>query len=53
LLERPEIGAVGTRLLYRDDTVQHAGVLFGWRSGVIHEGLYEGSSSPAQLAVGT
>jgi hypothetical protein len=23
LLERPEIGAVGARLLYQDDTVQH------------------------------
>jgi hypothetical protein len=30
LLDRPEIGAVGARLLYEDDTLQHAGILFGW-----------------------
>jgi tetratricopeptide (TPR) repeat protein/GT2 family glycosyltransferase len=41
LLERPEIGAVGARLLYHDDTVQHAGVLFGWKGSVIHDGLYQ------------
>jgi GT2 family glycosyltransferase/tetratricopeptide (TPR) repeat protein len=46
LLERPEIGAVGARLLYEDDTVQHAGVLFGWKGGVIHDGLYESSLEP-------
>ncbi|MBQ6551885.1 MAG: glycosyltransferase family 2 protein [Lachnospiraceae bacterium] len=28
-MERPEIGAVGVRLLYDDRTVQHAGVLVG------------------------
>ena len=39
LLERPEIGAVGARLLYPDDTLQHAGVLFGWKGGFIHDGL--------------
>ena len=26
---RPEVGAVGARLLYEDDTVQHAGVVVG------------------------
>lgn len=33
---RPEIGAVGAKLLYPDDTVQHAGVVlgFGWPEGV-------------------
>ncbi|MBR0679526.1 glycosyltransferase family 2 protein [Roseomonas eburnea] len=33
---RPEIGAVGAKLLYPDDTVQHAGVLLGtgWPGGV-------------------
>jgi GT2 family glycosyltransferase len=46
LLERPEIGAVGARLLYQDDTLQHAGVLFGWRGGVTHDGLYESSLEP-------
>ncbi len=41
LLERPEVGAVGARLLYPDDTVQHAGVLFDWQGSVIHDGLYQ------------
>jgi GT2 family glycosyltransferase len=46
LLERPEIGAVGARLLYKDDTLQHAGVLFGWKGSVIHDGLYESKLEP-------
>jgi GT2 family glycosyltransferase len=46
LLERPEIGAVGARLLYQDDTVQHAGVLFGWKGTVIHDGLYQSCREP-------
>jgi GT2 family glycosyltransferase/tetratricopeptide (TPR) repeat protein len=46
LLDRPEIGAVGARLLYQDNTLQHAGVLFGWRGGVTHDGLYESSLEP-------
>ncbi len=45
-LERPEIGAVGARLLYQDDTVQHAGVLFGWKGAVIHDGLYQSCREP-------
>ncbi len=43
-LQRPEVGALGARLLYRDDTIQHAGVLFDWKGSVIHDGLY----SPSQ-----
>ena len=27
---RPDVGAVGARLYYGDDTVQHAGVIIGW-----------------------
>jgi GT2 family glycosyltransferase/tetratricopeptide (TPR) repeat protein len=46
LLERPEVGAVGARLLYDDDTVQHAGVLFGWKGSVIHDGLFAASDEP-------
>ncbi len=46
LLERREIGAVGARLLYQDDTVQHAGVLFGWRGSVIHDGLSRSCLEP-------
>ena len=32
--ERPEVGAVGARLLYPDGTVQHAGVVMGLGGGV-------------------
>jgi len=46
LLDRSEIGAVGARLLYPDESVQHAGVLFGWRGGTIHDGLYESRWEP-------
>ena len=46
LLERPDIGAVGARLLYEDDTLQHGGILFGWRGSEIHDGLYESSLEP-------
>jgi len=41
LLERPEVGVVGAKLLYPNNTIQHAGVLFGWRGRPIHDGLYE------------
>ncbi len=27
---RPDVGAVGARLYYGDDTIQHAGVIIGW-----------------------
>ncbi|WP_165644622.1 glycosyltransferase family 2 protein [Oharaeibacter diazotrophicus] len=42
LLARPEIGAVGVRMVYPDGTVQHAGFLAGWRGdGMIHDGVHE------------
>ena len=50
LLDRPEIGAVGARLLYPDETIQHAGILFGWRGGTIHDGLYESRWEPGPAA---
>jgi GT2 family glycosyltransferase len=47
LLDRREVGAVGARLLYPDETLQHAGMLFGWPgSTVIHDGLYESKNEP-------
>jgi tetratricopeptide (TPR) repeat protein/GT2 family glycosyltransferase len=46
LLDRPEIGAVGAGLLYPDETIQHAGILFGWQGGTIHDGLYESRWEP-------
>jgi tetratricopeptide (TPR) repeat protein/GT2 family glycosyltransferase len=41
LLERDEIGVVGARLLYPDDSVQHAGILFSWEGLALHDGRYE------------
>src|SRR6266851_1581162 len=41
LLERRAIGAVGARLLYPDDSVQHAGILFNWQGLALHDGRYE------------
>ena len=34
---RPEIGAVGPRLLYEDGTIQHAGIVFN-NGQIVHEG---------------
>ncbi|MDG1373246.1 MAG: glycosyltransferase [Paracoccaceae bacterium] len=38
-LSRPEISVVGAKLLFPNDTIQHAGIRLGWRGGSIHEGL--------------
>ena len=46
LLERPEIGAVGARLIYPDDTVQHAGIVLGWAGNDVHDGRYEAMTNP-------
>jgi len=46
LLERTEIGAIGARLIYPDDTVQHAGILLGWPGIAVHDGRYEPISRP-------
>lgn len=46
LLAREEVGIVGAKLLYPDDTNQHAGMLFDWRGTTIHDGLCE----PAEAA---
>ncbi len=39
--ERPEVGAVGARLLYPDGTIQHAGVIVGvgWAATHVQQGL--------------
>ena len=39
-LERPEVGMVGARLLYADNTVQHAGVLTG--AGGLADHMFKG-----------
>ncbi|HEY5035772.1 MAG TPA: glycosyltransferase family 2 protein, partial [Chthoniobacterales bacterium] len=35
-VQRPEVGAVGARLIFRDDTVQHAGIVLGVRGTAKH-----------------
>ena len=44
-IQRPEIGAVGPKLLYPDDTVQHAGIVMG--VGGIAEHAFRGSPADA------
>lgn len=39
LLQRPQTGAVGSLLLYPDNTIQHAGCLIGMNGGVGHIGV--------------
>ncbi len=34
--QRPEVGAVGCKLLFPNDTIQHAGVIFGINGTAIH-----------------
>jgi GT2 family glycosyltransferase len=46
LLDRPEVGAVGVRLLYPDDSVQHAGILFDCQGFAIHDGVQESAWEP-------
>ena len=45
--QRPEVGAVGARLLYQDDTIQHAGVVigFGGVAGHTFIGLHKAENS--------
>lgn len=51
--QRPDVGAVGCRLLYEDDTVQHAGVVigFGGIAGHTFIGLHELQNSYFHRAV--
>src|SRR5438045_5149275 len=44
-VQRPEVGAVGPRLLYPDDTVQHAGIVLG--VGGISEHAFRGLPAEA------
>jgi GT2 family glycosyltransferase len=51
--ERPDIGAVGARLLYPDGTIQHAGVIVGvgWGATHIQQGL--SGDKPGYLSLTT
>lgn len=46
LLLRDDVGVVGARLLYPDDTMQHAGVISGWKGAVNNDGLRRHVSEP-------
>lgn len=47
---RHEVGAVGARLLYRDGTIQHAGVVTDtWHSFATHEGVGDAGADPGYL----
>lgn len=45
-LEREGLGALGCRILYADDTLLHAGILFGWQGRTINDGLFEPAEAP-------
>jgi GT2 family glycosyltransferase len=44
--QRPEVGAVGAKLLYPDHTIQHAGVVFGMRGVAGHAHKYQPAKRP-------
>jgi GT2 family glycosyltransferase len=46
---RPDIGAVGAKLLYRDGTVQHAGILLGPDGAATHVGRHAAADAPGYL----
>ena len=55
LCQRPDVGAVGARLLYQDDTIQHAGVVvgFGGIAGHTFIGLHKAENSYFHRAMST
>ncbi len=44
--QRPEVGVVGAKLLYADNTIQHAGVVFGMRGVAGHAHKYQPVKRP-------
>ena len=47
---RPDVGAVGARLLYEDGAIQHAGmVVGGWHAFAAHEGMGSPGASAGYL----
>lgn len=46
LLARSSIGVVGARLLYPSGSIQHAGILTGWRGSLVHDGLGADAEDP-------
>ncbi len=45
--QQPDVGAVGTKLLYPDGTIQHAGGRFGGETGIEHLFAGEGADTAA------
>ena len=48
--QQPDVGAVGTKLLYPDGTIQHAGGRFGGETGIEH--LFAGESADTAAGYG-
>jgi len=48
--QRPEVGAVGAKLLYPDGRVQHAGVILGIGGGAAHAHKYYSSAHPGYFS---
>jgi GT2 family glycosyltransferase len=46
---RPDVGAVGAKLLYPDGTVQHAGILLGPDGSATHVGRHAPGDAPGYL----
>ena len=46
---RPDVGAVGAKLLYEDDTVQHAGVIVGVEGVAFHQFLEYPQHDPGYM----
>lgn len=44
--QRPDVGAVGAKLLYADGTIQHAGVVLGMRGVAGHAHKYQPAKRP-------
>lgn len=41
ILAMPDVGAVGARLLYEDNTLQHGGIIIGSDGEIRHEGIHQ------------
>lgn len=48
---RPEVGAVGAKLLYEDETIQHAGVVVGMGGAAGHAHRFEANASAGYFAL--
>lgn len=46
---RPEIGCVGAKLLYSDNSIQHAGVVMGYGGGAGHAHKFFASDAPGYM----